>query len=71
MRRLKNIAAWLLMLLIVSLGLAACQATGGTFCDVSKPIRLSPAEIASMSDQSIAQVLAHNEKGEKLCGWRP
>lgn len=70
MRRLKNIAAWLLMLLIVSLGLAACQ-TGGTFCDVSKPIRLAQAEIATMSDQSVAQVLTHNEKGERLCGWRP
>lgn len=71
MKRAKNIAAWLLMLLVVTLGMAACQSSGGTFCAISKPIRPTQSEIATMSDQSIAQVLAYNERGQRLCGWRP
>lgn len=56
--------------LAVLLFLAACQTTGGTFCDIAKPQRLSEATIAAMSDQEVEDALAHNLKGEKLCGWK-
>jgi len=55
----------------IVLMLAACQTTGGSFCAVSKPIRLSSDIVAKLSDAEVAQVLAHNKKGEKLCRWKP
>jgi len=50
--------------------LAACETTGGTFCAVSKPIRPTAAEVATMSDETVSTILAHNLKGAKLCGWK-
>lgn len=50
---------------------AACQTTtSGSFCDIARPQRPSAAEIAAMSDARVAQVLALNRKGQKLCGWK-
>lgn len=51
--------------------LAGCQTTSGSFCDIARPQRPSAAEIEAMSDARVAEVLAHNRKGQKLCGWRP
>lgn len=51
--------------------LAGCPTTGGSFCAVEHPIRPTKAEIATLSDASVAAILAHNEKGQKLCGWKP
>lgn len=53
------------------LALAACQTSGGSFCAVEHPIRPTKTEIAALSDASVAEILAHNEKGQRLCGWRP
>lgn len=55
----------------LSLMLAGCTAMGGSFCAVEHPIRPTKAEVAMLSDASVAAILAHNEKGQKLCGWRP
>lgn len=49
---------------------AGCPAATGSFCAISKPIRPSEATIAAMSDSEVSEVLAHNEKGAKLCGWK-
>lgn len=58
------------LLLIVSL-LAGCQTTsGGTFCDIAKPVRLSSATVDAMTDREVEAVLTHNETGRKLCGWK-
>lgn len=51
--------------------LAACQTTGGTFCDIAKPVRLSDAAVDALSDAEVAALLAHNRKGAALCGWKP
>lgn len=51
--------------------LTACTTTGGSFCAVEHPIRPTKAEVALLSDASVAAILAHNEKGEKLCHWTP
>jgi len=51
--------------------LAGCQSASGTFCDIAKPQRPSATEIATMSDARVQEVLAHNLKGQRLCGWRP
>lgn len=53
------------------IALAGCMTTGGSFCDVSKAIRLSPEAIAALSDSEVNAILAHNEKGRALCGWTP
>lgn len=55
----------------LALLLAGCTTTGGTFCAVEHPIRPTKAEVAMLSDASVAAILAHNEKGQRLCGWRP
>lgn len=53
------------------LALASCASSGGTFCDIAEPRRLSAQTIAGMSEIEVANALAHNRKGEALCGWRP
>jgi hypothetical protein len=55
--------------LIAVLLLTGCVTTGGNFCDIAKPIR--PSNVATLSDNDVAEMLAHNEKGQRLCGWRP
>jgi hypothetical protein len=58
-------------ILILALVLAGCTATGGSFCAVEHPIRPKKAEVATLSDASVAAILAHNEKGQRLCAWQP
>lgn len=57
--------------LVSLLALAGCPTVGGSFCAVEHPIRPTKAEVAMLSDASVAAILAHNEKGQKLCGWVP
>lgn len=58
------------MVLAALLALAACQTVGGDFCDIAKPQRPTQAEIDAMTDERVAEVLAHNRKGQAMCGWR-
>ena len=58
-------------IIVLSLTLAGCTTSGGSFCAAGHPIRPTQAEVAALSAASAAAILAHNEKGEKLCGWRP
>lgn len=51
--------------------LAACQTTSGSFCDIAKPVRPSKQIVAQLSDAEVSQLVAHNRKGQRLCGWRP
>lgn len=57
--------------LILALMLAGCTTTGGSFCAVEHPLRPTLAEVAALSDASVTAILAHDEKGQKLCGWKP
>lgn len=57
--------------LAAMLMLAACQTSAGDWCDIAKPIRLSHEVIDIMSDNEVAAALAHNRKGEAMCGWKP
>lgn len=58
------IAAALLML-------AACTTPSGSFCDIARPLRPSPAAVDAMTDAEVAAMLKHNRKGAALCSWRP
>jgi hypothetical protein len=51
------------------LALMACTTAKGSYCEIARPMRPSAEEIAAMTDARVAEVLAHNEKGRKLCGW--
>lgn len=51
--------------------LAGCVPGGGDFCDIARPLRPTHETLAAMTDAEVAAALAHNRKGEALCGWRP
>lgn len=58
-------------LLLLAMLLAGCQSTsGGSYCDIARPIRLSAGTVDAMSDREVEAVLAHNETGRRLCGWK-
>lgn len=38
-------------------------------CDWAEPIRPSREDV--LTDGTLAQIVAHNEIGERICGWRP
>ncbi len=59
------------LILALLIAAAGCQTTKGTFCQISSPIRLSSEAVDALSDSEVNAILAHNEKGEKLCGWKP
>jgi hypothetical protein len=59
------------LILVATLALAGCTTTGGTFCDIAKPIRPSQAALDAMDGQDVVAVLVHNKTGERLCGWTP
>jgi hypothetical protein len=59
-------------LILLSLLLASCTtAPRGSFCDIEHPFRFSLVTIDTMTDAEVRDALAHNRKGEKLCGWKP
>ena len=53
------------------IGSAGCTTTKGSFCAVSSPLRLSARAVDALSDAEARALLAHNRKGERLCGWKP
>jgi len=51
--------------------LSGCQTTGGSFCDLAKPIRPTRQQIDQLTDEQVNQLLGHNLRGQRLCGWKP
>lgn len=62
-----------LTVLILSAGLTVGCAIDPRFvrddCDWAEPIRPSRADV--LSDGTLAQIVAQNEVGARLCGWVP
>lgn len=56
-------------ILLLALILSGC-ASGGTFCQIADPMRLSAEVVDKMTDQEANAALAHNLKGKRLCGWK-
>jgi len=51
---------------------AGCGIDPGRYresCDWAEPIRFSRQDV--LTDGTLEQIVAHNEIGERLCGWRP
>ena len=62
------------LILAALLLLAGCESfkqVYGNFCDVADPLHFSAAAIRSMTPKQRAAFTAHNEYGEKHCGWKP
>lgn len=59
------------LILAFLLAVAGCQTASGSFCDISRPLRLSAATVDAMTDAEVNAALAHNEKGQRLCHWKP
>ncbi len=38
-------------------------------CDWAEPIR--PLRADALTDETLKQIVAHNEIGARLCGWQP
>jgi len=51
--------------------LAGCATTKGSFCSISSPFRLSSSAVDALSYAEVKAMLAHNRKGQALCGWAP
>ncbi|CDX57055.1 conserved exported hypothetical protein [Mesorhizobium plurifarium] len=60
-----------LIVAAMAAALAGCTTAKGGFCAVALPMRLSDKAVDALTDQEARALLAHNRKGEKLCGWRP
>ncbi|CDX39890.1 conserved exported hypothetical protein [Mesorhizobium sp. SOD10] len=60
-----------LIVAAIAATLAGCTTARGGFCAVASPMRLSDRVVDALSHQEARALLAHNRKGEKLCGWRP
>ncbi|MER8915420.1 hypothetical protein NKI32_16490 [Mesorhizobium sp. M0761] len=59
------------LMLALLVALAGCTTASGGFCAISSPLRLSAEAADVLSDAEARALLAHNRKGQKLCGWRP
>jgi len=59
------------LMLALLVALAGCTTASGGFCTISSPLRLSAKAVNALSDTDARALLAHNRKGQKLCGWRP
>lgn len=70
-KRILDRLMWIVMLLLFLAGATGCQTTSGSFCAIADPIRLSPQSVDALTDREVADILALNEKGAKLCGWAP
>jgi len=60
-----------LILVLPLLIAAGCTTAKGGFCAVSAPLRLSVKAVDALSDREARALLAHDRKGQELCGWRP
>lgn len=40
-------------------------------CLWAEPIRPTKAEVAALTAETVRRILAHNEKGAAVCGWKP
>ena len=60
-----------LMFASALVAMAGCTSVKGGFCAMSSPLRLSAGAVDALSDVEVKALLAHNRKGERLCGWKP
>jgi len=67
--KLKIYAVALMLVAILLGGCNGGPATGVDVCGPWRPIYLSTSD--QLTQATGRQILAHNEIGERLCGWQP
>jgi len=69
---MKSTVAWMLLAILNSTACApsgpAVEVRPDSFCLIAKPIYFDPAD--RMTRQTERAIIAHNEKGAGLCGWK-
>ena len=56
-------------LIAILIPLAGCSSHGaGPFCRIAEPITVT--ELDRLTPETARAILAHNEIGAELCGWR-
>jgi len=65
----RNASTLLLLLSLTGCATSGQSQTSAPFCSVAKPIYLSHND--SLSYETARAIVAHNEKGSDLCGWKP
>lgn len=59
---------WMMMLFAIGLATGCAVKTGGSYCDLTKPIWWeSSAELDATPDGIVRQVVAHNETWQAVC----
>ena len=58
-----------LLISSIAVLVGGCVTRPGDFCDVAKPQRPSRAVYEAMTGREKADLVKHNEHGEKQCGW--
>jgi hypothetical protein len=44
---------------------------GGAWCEIERPVRLTPERVDAMSDAEVKAAITHNRHGAAECGWKP
>jgi len=50
--------------------LSGCTTTSGSFCKIAKAQHITEQTVDAMTEKEVDAALAHNLKGQKLCGWK-
>lgn len=61
----------LALTILTAVVVAGCAHRQGNLCDGWKPLIVSEITWAMMSADERRDLVAHNEFGEKNCGWQP
>lgn len=59
------------LVFLTTIVVSACESgPASDGCLIWSPIRPEAADVDTMSGSLVGQILTHNEKGKKLCGWK-
>lgn len=68
MKSIGKCLRWMMMLCVIGLTAGCATVTGGSYCEIAKPIWWdSQAELAATPDGIVRQVVLHNEKWRAVC----
>ena len=60
-----------LLIMVMTLALAGCTTTSGSFCQIAPQLKYRQQVYDAMTDAEAARHLGYLKTGERLCGWRP
>ena len=67
MKLLRKLIGWMMMVCVIGLN-AGCATTGGSYCDIARPIWWDSTEQLDATPPGITrQIVVHNETVAALC----